>query len=124
MTAEQIVARLRAFRIRTGQEMAFQDDVATILTREGLREGCEFEREYDLGPGRGRIDFYVPGIKCGLELKVKGSVADVARQLQRYASSHEIDALVLVTGRTRLNAMPAILGGKPVHLVSMWRAQL
>lgn len=120
MTAETIVTRLRAFRIRTGQEMAFQDDVATILTREG----CEFEREYDLGPGRGRIDFYVPSIKCGLELKVKGSLADVARQLQRYAASKEIDSLVLVTGRTRLNAMPETLGGKPVHLVSLWRAML
>jgi hypothetical protein len=120
VTAEQIVARLRAFRIRTGQEMAFQEDVATILTREG----CAFEREYDLGPGRGRIDFYIREIRCGLELKVKGSLADVARQLQRYATSAEIDALVLVTGRTRLNAMPDTLGGKPVHLVSMWRAML
>jgi hypothetical protein len=119
-TAEQIAMRLRSFRMRTGQESDFQHDVATILARDG----CVFEREYDLGPGRGRIDFYLPEIRTGLELKVKGTLADVARQLQRYATSREIEALVLVTGRTRLAAMPETLGGKPVHLVSIWSALL
>jgi len=115
VTAEHIVARLMSYRVRTGQETAFQEDVATVLQREGV----DFEREYDLGPGRGRIDFYVPALRLGLELKVKGTVAIVAEQLQRYATSREIDALVLVTARTRLNHIPQRLGGKPVHLASI-----
>ncbi|MGE0450868.1 MAG: hypothetical protein AB7Q29_14945 [Vicinamibacterales bacterium] len=114
-----VLDRLGAFRLPIGRELAFQDAVAEILTRSRI----PFEREYDLRGGRGRIDFYVPVLRLGLELKVKGSPSDVVRQLQRYTSSSEIEVLVLVTGRARLGAMPSTLGGKPLHVAAVWRGQ-
>lgn len=120
LTAAQLVERLLAYRIPIGQELAMQQAVAEILDREG----CLFEREFDLGPGRGRIDFYLPTIRVGLELKVKGSPADVLRQLQRYTTSDQIDALILVSGRARFGAFPSTLGGKALHVAAIWRGLL
>jgi hypothetical protein len=54
----------------------------------------------------------------GIELKVDGSVAEVGRQLQRYAQSEQITTLMLVTTLRRhrtLNA--ATFNGKKVHVV-------
>jgi hypothetical protein len=108
VTPEQIVARLMAYRVRTGQEAAFQEDVARVLEREGLREGVDFTREYDLGPGRGRIDFYIPALKLGLELKVKGTVAVVAEQLQRYAGLNGLEQVASVIVFGELDWSPGV----------------
>lgn len=50
-----------------------------------------------------------------IEVKVKGQVAEVLRQLRRYANHERIQGLVLVTTR-RLHAasMPAEMNGKPL----------
>jgi len=117
---EQLTARLMAYRLPVGEEEPFQRAIADVLAREGYPA----EREYDLGPGRGRIDFYLRSLQVGLELKVKGSPGDVGRQLQRYMTSREITALILVTGRSRLGALPRTLGGKPLYIAAMWRGLL
>lgn len=63
-----------------------------------------------------RIDFMVG--KVGLELKIKGSWPEVARQLDRYAASADIGALVLVTSRRRLASnWPLELRGKPFFTI-------
>jgi hypothetical protein len=60
-----------------------------------------------------RIDFMVG--RVGIELKVDGGNAEVLRQLDRYAASPDVDALVLITSRRRLVAgLPAELRGKPL----------
>jgi len=59
-----------------------------------------------------RIDFMVGRI--GIELKIKGSLSDVTRQLHRYAQSPDVDALLLVTTRMKLRHMPPTMNGKPV----------
>ncbi len=64
-----------------------------------------------------RIDFLIGGI--GIELKVDGSRADVIRQLHRYAQSDRIEALILVTSRTRHNDMPETINGKPLRVISL-----
>lgn len=115
-----LAQRLQSWRFPIADESLFQMCVAEVLERNGV----EAEREYDLGPGRGRIDFYVHAFKVGLELKVKGSPSDVARQLLRYATSPEIDTLILVTGRARLGVLPATLGGKRLLIMSVWRSLL
>jgi hypothetical protein len=117
---EAIVTLLISHRLRVAVEKEFQADVERVLEKSGFA----FTREYDLGIGIGTIDFYSPEHRIGLELKVKGSLADVARQLQRYAGSPQIDALVLVTGRARLGAVPKTIGGKPLAVASVWRSLL
>jgi hypothetical protein len=76
-------------------------------------------------PKGGRYDILVchAGVRLVLELKVSGSAPAVERQAQRYALTHGIDAVALVTTSNRLaRGVAAIeddemLGGKPFGVV-------
>lgn len=116
----QTVATIVASRrLPFGDEIACQDVIASLLTTAAIA----FEREYRLGP-RNRIDFYLPASKVGIEVKVQGSPSDVLRQLERYALSDAIAALMLVTGRRTLSQLPTALHGKPLVSVATWRGGL
>lgn len=113
MTGAALVALLKGFRF-TGvvTEKDFQDAVGEALTTRGVA----FEREVDLGDGD-RIDFMVGEV--GLELKMEGSTANVARQLQRYCRHERVQEIVLATTRTLhqavLGRQPSF-GGKALHV--------
>lgn len=65
-----------------------------------------------------RVDFLID--RVGIELKVDGSWAAVLRQLDRYAASPDLDALVLVTTRRSIaREMPPLLRGKPLVSISL-----
>lgn len=111
VTARQVRDALARYRMPVTPELALQDAVEKALRIEGF----VFDRE--VRRGADRIDFLVGTV--GVELKVKGSLAEVTRQLKRYAAWEEIDELLLVTTRghhlgvtTRLNEKPVL-----VHIV-------
>lgn len=119
-TLPEIVRLLGGYRLPFGRELAMQNAVDQVLAIAGI----PFERELDLGAGVGRIDFFLPGPNIGLELKVKGSPAEVTAQLMRYAACPQINALALVSGRIRLGILPNSLAGKPLEVVGTWRSGL
>ena len=60
-----------------------------------------------------RIDILVG--RTGIEVKIAGAPLAVARQLQRYAHSPDIDVLILATTRASHCAeLPPVLAGKPL----------
>lgn len=115
-----IAETLRRFRYVASSEAEFQRGAAAAL--ESL--GYTYEREYRLGPGD-IIDFAVriahtPGAPeqfVGVELKQRGSMAMVARQLSRYAAHEAISALVLLTTKASHRFLPASIGGKRLDVV-------
>lgn len=122
VTVDWLVANLQRYRWPIGVELDVQNAVAEWLRRRDVR----YEREYHLREAD-IIDFYFPDHHIGLELKVKGSPASVMRQLQRYARSPEVDALILMTGHAALAAGCAAslsLAGKPVHVIATWAGGL
>lgn len=92
------------------EEEVLQSTVRAMLFAEGIA----YEEQVKLPGTLGRLDFLVG--RVALELKVKGSLADLLRQLDRYAQSDRIDALVVVTTRRTLARLPAELRGKPVRV--------
>jgi len=100
---------LRSYRYDLSSERSLQDGIERVLREESI----EFERECVLGPGE-HIDFLIGGI--GVEVKIKGSLSSVTRQLMRYALSERITAVLLVTSRMQHAALPGTLRGKPVRL--------
>jgi hypothetical protein len=64
-----------------------------------------------------RIDYMVG--RVGIELKVKGSVSSITRQLSRYAQSPQVDELILVTTRMQHRSVPASLNQKTITVVTM-----
>lgn len=113
-----LVTSLRKRRFIYQNEKDLQAGVETILKEDGF----DFVRECQLGDA-GIIDFFVGGF-LGIEIKIKGSPSEVARQLLRYAGREEIRGLVLVTGRSLLSSLPSELLGKPLTLVELWRTFL
>jgi hypothetical protein len=115
--AEEIRAVLAGYRFRFSSERELQDGIARVLDDAGFTH----RREAPLGPlGRsGTIDFLVGDV--GVEIKIKGALAQVTRQLHRYAEESAVRELLLVTGSARLDRLPSSLCGKPLgvlHLLS------
>lgn len=100
-----LIARLHVacsrYRFQATNESLFQDQLADVLAREGFV--CD--REVPEGGNRYDISIREHGVHVVLELKVKGSVAEVERQAQRYAMMADVDAVVVVTTSNRLHHM-------------------
>lgn len=118
MTLKAVVASLRKRRFNYQNEKDLQAGIEAALSADKI----DFVREHPLGDA-GTVDFFVGGF-LGVEVKIKGSPSEVARQLLRYAGRDDVKALVLVTGRAALSALPTRLMGKPLHLVELWRTFL
>lgn len=113
-----MVQVLRAFRFHYSSEEDLQRGVEEALKRNEI----PYVPEHRLGDA-GRIDFFVDGW-IGIEIKVKGTPAEVGAQIVRYCAHSDIRALILVTGKTSLGRLPKELMGKEVHSVALWESFL
>jgi len=120
LSPKALVELFKSYRYQIGSEIDLQRGLEQVLSQHGIA----FCREYSLQPDYGRIDFYLPDYKCGVELKVKGAPSEVLRQLYRYAQSPDISALILITTRARLAIAPQNLNQKPLLTASLWETQL
>jgi hypothetical protein len=113
-----VAASIARHRFVFSDEAALQKGLAESL----LADGFGVDREVRLG-ARNRVDLRVtrPGLEAalGLEVKIDGTQMSVVRQLDRYAASPDVDALVLVTNRVRHLQMPPTLRGKPVVVLNL-----
>jgi hypothetical protein len=120
---DRLTDLLRSHRFLVSEERALQDAIELLLAAAADDLMLLPTRETILAPGE-RIDFTVfHGFRrkiIGIEVKVDGSKADVARQLMRYVPY--VDGLVLVTTRARHVGLPATLGGKPLRVVRLENA--
>jgi hypothetical protein len=116
-TGGDLASFLAGWRFRYAGEKELQAAIAGALDAAGV----PFEREVRLGKA-GTIDFLIGGgapggLGIGLEIKVGGSVADLTRQLFRYAGEDRVREVVLATTR-RAHAFPdATMQGKPARCV-------
>lgn len=81
----------------------------------------EYVREYKLDENS-RIDFYIPKFKLGIEVKIKGSRADIQSQCVRYAMHNQIEAILLMTSRS-VN-ISGLYFNTPVLVINMGKAWL
>ena len=93
LTIEDIAQVLRSNDFSYADERDLHTGIAVALARAGA---MSIQREVTIAGGR--IDFVVDGV--GIEVKIKGSKAQVRRQLDRYAKGGDVDALLLVTTRS------------------------
>ena len=106
MTAEAVADRIAAHRFAYTCERDLQDALAVLFP-----EAC---REVRLGAA-GVIDLVVG--RVGVEVKVDGSMPAVARQVDRYARSGLLDAVVVVTNRAKHRAVAGVVTAVPVTVV-------
>lgn len=110
MTGTQISAALKGFKYRVQNEADLQLAVARALDQSGMN----YTEQVEIGAGK-RIDFVLGTV--GVELKTKGGLGEVTRQLFGYAQEACLTELVLVTTLARHRNMPATMAGKPLTVV-------
>ena len=126
---QTIIATLAGKRFPLEDEKQTQAAMADALAAAGLHA----EREVPVN--RGVIDFVVtfsephaPPLRgmrfrhIGIEVKIKGGAAAIARQITGYAAEDGLDGIVLATSRPM--AMPVEIKGKPVVVIDLGRAWL
>lgn len=106
---ERLAKFVERHRFTSQDEYGVQDGVEQLLTE--LR--MPFVRE--LSRGKNRYDFALIG-NVVVEVKVRGSVSDLIRQLHRYAKDEGVCGMLVVTTKRRLAALPLEVGGKPVRV--------
>ncbi len=114
--ASQVMAKIKkaltAHAFRYENERDLQDGVARVLGEIG---GMIVRPEVNL-TSRDRVDFLCgtrgrTSVRVGVEVKIAGPVAQVRRQLERYARSRSVDALLLVSPlRRHIIQVPTIEG--------------
>jgi hypothetical protein len=113
MTANAVSDLLARYRIMGVAEAVVQDQIERALRQEGVA----YEREVELAPGD-RIDFMVGPV--GVEVKTKGTRAQIIRQLARYVRNDRVEGIVLAaTSRRVLASVPDEITGMTVtkHLL-------
>lgn len=115
--AHEVIEVLRGYKLAQGTEKDLQAAIAKVL----FDEGFSFEREARLS-AEDRPDFLVlPGV--AIEVKIKGPIAAILRQLARYAM-HQAVRVVLFVTTCRDHVAPEVLEGKPVLTVYVGSAFL
>ena len=98
----------RTHRPQIPSERSLCDAIEVVL------RGHPFEREFRL-TDRDRPDFVVGLVPLvAVEVKVKGSLADLTRQLFRYAEHDEVSGILVVTTRSTHRELPTTILGRPV----------
>ncbi len=108
MNGADVAHLLAGYRLPVSNEAELQGAMEKAFRMRGIPHRREVTR------GADRIDFVVD--RVGIECKVDGSVADVTRQLDRYALWGELDELVVVTTKGKHLNLPRMLNGKPVRV--------
>lgn len=110
-----VVTALRGKRLPMHDEKACQEAIAKVLREERF----QFTREAKVTGGI--IDFKV-AMETGIEVKLKGSIADIRRQVNKYAADPALTGIVLVTARPV--GLTDLMRGKPVTEFDLSRAWL
>lgn len=96
------------YRYRFVDERDLQDGIEQALRARSI----DYCREKALS-APDRPDFLVDGI--AVEVKVKGSLADLLRQIGRYASHDAVRGILVVGTTVWVPKVPGALFGKPVE---------
>ena len=114
-SAREIAAFLGRFRFRFTDERELQDGIE----RAFVRGGVAYEREVRLS-ARDRLDFLAGAV--AVEVKVDGGLADLTRQVWRYAEDPRVRELLVVSSRSRLDGLASEINGKPVVVLVLTTA--
>lgn len=106
-----LAAILGGRRYRYRDEATLHDALSAVLD-EAL-----IEHEHEVRIEGGRIDF-VAG-QVGIEVKIKGSVEVLRRQLEGYSAERDLTDLLVVTTRPAHRAVPDRIGDKRIRVVSI-----
>ncbi|HEX7650631.1 MAG TPA: hypothetical protein VF450_24755 [Noviherbaspirillum sp.] len=105
----ELASLLERFRYRFITEKDLQDGIEAVLKVSGIA----YERERSLS-APDRPDFLVQG-GIAIEVKIKGSLAELLRQVSRYAAHDEVSGILVCGTPYWLPTVPKQIGGKTLY---------
>lgn len=100
-----------------GRRYRYKDEATLHEALSAVLDDALIEHEHEVRIEGGRIDFVVG--KVGIEVKVKGSVEVLRRQLEGYSAERKLNELLVVTTRPAHRAVPDRIGDMRVRVVSI-----
>lgn len=111
---KEVIKLLKNYRFSLHDEKTLQRQIHSLLNNlPCLRKEVKLSEE-------SIIDFLYDTV--GIEVKIKGNKVDVFKQLERYCSLDQVQAIVLVTGMSM--GVPPLIKGKPCYVVNLSLAWL
>lgn len=117
MTVEAVIKAMSRWQYDLATEAAMHRSLAGALDVSSVK----YQREVNL-TDEDRIDFYLPKHKIGIEVKLSCSSRQIYRQIQRYAESEKIDAIILLSNTAV--GLPKEINGASVYVVHAGMAGL
>jgi hypothetical protein len=112
LVALDLISKISGYRYSCVTETVLQEGLEELFTRESIA----FTRELVM-PGFDRFDrpdfFIAPGLV--VEVKIKGSFAQLLRQCARYAEHDAVKVILVVGTPYWIPTLPANVGGKPLY---------
>jgi hypothetical protein len=96
------------YRFRYTTEQDLQNGIEEVLRNNGI----DYRREESISKAD-RPDFLVGCI--AVEVKTKGSLSALLRQIARYATHENVESILVVGTPRWIHAIPQTLGEKEIH---------
>lgn len=109
MRSPDLISILSPLRFRYATEKDLQDGLEAVFREKAV----PFQREVEISR-RDRLDFLVDG-GIVLEVKIKGSLPELVRQIARYARHEDIREILVIGTPHWIPRVPAAIEGKPVY---------
>jgi hypothetical protein len=113
MTLTELSKTITRYRFTFTSEKELQNGIATALIKEKIPHLREFVLNVTDRPDFMLYDGIV------IEVKIKGSLADLLRQATRYAGYDQVTGILVVGTPHWLSRIPATLAGKPVRALRL-----
>ena len=113
MEPAQLIKIFRQYKFNFFNEKDLQRGIDSVLNENKVVH----DREYSLSD-KDEIDFLIEG-GIGVEVKIKGTLSALTRQLHRYAQNEKIKSLILITDKNRLSNLPDQMNGKELRIVNI-----
>lgn len=99
---------LSSYRYKYITETDLQNGIEEVL----IKSGIAYKRELSLST-RDRPDFLIDEI--AVEVKIKGTLSQLLRQITRYVSHKEVSTVLVVGTPAWLNQIPSHIDGKAIY---------
>lgn len=109
---DELKLLLSSYRYRFASESQLQEGIERVF----LNHSIDYQREPVITQ-RDRPDFMVG--KTVVEVKIKGTLNALLRQIARYAEHDQVDRILVVGSPHWLNGVPTTLGNKPIDFLRL-----
>ena len=116
-SVEQIKSLLEKQRFLINDEKKLQMQMADCFEKAGFL----FKKEFQLSSAD-IPDFYFDEPAIAIEVKIKGNVMQIYRQLERYCMHNAVKVIILATAKQM--GLPETINNKPAYYINLSKGWL